>query len=108
MPSTVAGRLRRGRNSHAPSKTGGEQRSATCGYPVPAAMPPPTAKMTKAVSRVSSTTVRKRTIDSAPTSVNALAALLPITCVTMAMRIVSSTSVGMKLGVRLREGAVQR
>src|SRR3954468_316597 len=56
-------------------------------------MPIATAKITYAVSWVSRTTVRKRTIDSAPTRLNARATLSPITCVTMAIRMVSSTSV---------------
>ena len=37
--------------------------------------------------------MRKRTIDSAPTRLNARATLSPITCVTIAIRIDSSTSV---------------
>ena len=49
--------------------------------------------MTNAVSAVSRTTVLKRTIDSAPTRLNARATLSPMTCVTIAMRIDSSTSV---------------
>src|SRR5262245_12434081 len=61
-------------------------------------MPMTTAKMTNAVSRVSSTTVRKRMIASAPTRLNARAVLSPITWVTMAIRIHSSTSVEAKFG----------
>ena len=49
--------------------------------------------MTNAVSTVSRTTVLKRTIDRAPTRLNARATLSPITCVTIAMSIASSTSV---------------
>ncbi len=49
--------------------------------------------MTNAVSRVSSTSVRKRTMARAPTRLNARATLLPITSVTMAMSTDSMTSV---------------
>ena len=56
-------------------------------------MPTATEKMTNAVSCVSRTTVLNRTIDSAPTRLNARATLSPITWVTMAIRIESSTSV---------------
>jgi len=48
---------------------------------VPAAMPTINAKMTNAVSRVSSTTVRNRTSESAPTRLNARATLEPMTMV---------------------------
>ena len=58
---------------------------ATHQLPAPTAMPTTTAKITYAVSCVSRTTVRNRTIDSAPTSANARAALPPTTCVTIAM-----------------------
>ncbi len=61
--------------------------------PAPTAMPTATAKMTNAVSRVSSTTVRNRTMASAPTRLNARAMLLPMANVTMAMITVRSTSV---------------
>ena len=56
-------------------------------------MPTTTAKITNAVSRVSRTTVRKRTIDNAPTRLNARATLSPITCVTIAIKTASSTNV---------------
>ena len=55
------------------------------------------------MSRVSSTTVRNRTIDSAPTSPNARAALLPITTVTIAIRTVSSTRVLTKGATSVRD-----
>ena len=42
---------------------------------------------------MSRTTVRNRTIESAPTRLNARAMLSPITCVTIAMSTASSTSV---------------
>ena len=61
-------------------------------------MPMTTAKMTNAVSWVSRTTVRKRTMDSAPTSANARATLSPMTCVDKAMRVDSSTSVTGNVG----------
>ena len=67
--------------------------TATQKWPAPTAIPTATAAITYAVSCVSRTTVRKRTIDSAPTRLNARATLSPITCVTMAIRIASSTSV---------------
>jgi hypothetical protein len=57
------------------------------------AIPIATAKITYAVSCVSRTTVRKRTIESAPTRLNARATLSPTTCVTMAIKIESSTNV---------------
>ena len=56
-------------------------------------MPTTTAQMTNAVSCVSRTTVRKRTIESAPTRLNASATFVPMICVTIAIRIASSTSV---------------
>ena len=56
-------------------------------------MPIATAKITYAVSWVSRTTVRKRTIERAPTRLNARATLSPTTCVTIEIRIASSTSV---------------
>ncbi len=46
-----------------------------------------TAKITNAVSRVSATTVRNRTIASAPTRLNARATFSPMTWVTTAIRI---------------------
>jgi hypothetical protein len=66
--------------------------------PAPTAIPTVTAKITKAVSRVSWTMVRNRTIESAPTRLNARATLSPITWVTAAMSIVSSTRVARKEG----------
>ena len=56
-------------------------------------MPTTTAKITKAVSCVSLTTVRNRTTDSAPTRLNARATLSPMTCVAMAITVASSTRV---------------
>jgi hypothetical protein len=47
-------------------------------------MPTASAANTNAVSRVSLTTVRKRMIDSAPTSVNAVARLLRTVSITSA------------------------
>ena len=67
--------------------------NATHRFCDPVAMPTATANITNAVSRVSRTTVRKRTIDSAPTRLNARATLSPITCVTIAIRTHSKTSV---------------
>ena len=67
--------------------------SATAGWLAPTAMPTATAKITNAVSTVSRTTVLNLTIDNAPTRLNARATLSPITCVTIAIRIDSSTSV---------------
>ena len=57
------------------------------------AIPTATAKITNAVSFVSRTAVRNRTIDRAPTRLKASATLSPITCVTIAMSTQSSTSV---------------
>ena len=50
--------------------------------------------MTNAVSRVSSTTVRKRTMASAPTRLNARAMLSLMTTVTSEISTLSSRSVG--------------
>ena len=60
--------------------------SATDRWLAPAAIPTATAKITNAVSTVSRTTVLNRTIDSAPTRLNALATLSPMTCVTIAIK----------------------
>src|SRR5437868_6788697 len=67
--------------------------------PAPTPMPTTTSKITKAVSRVSSTTVRKRIMANAPARLKARATLLPMTSVTMLIRTVSSTSVVAK-GIR--------
>ena len=72
--------------------------TATHGALAPTAMPTTTARMTNAVSWVSRTTVRNRTIASAPTRLNARATLSPMTCVTIAMRMESRTSVGGNVG----------
>ena len=79
--------------NHAAAPTTTIPPSATDGWLAPTAIPTATAKMTNAVSTVSRTTVLNRTIDSAPTRLKARATLSPITCVTIAMSIESSTSV---------------
>jgi hypothetical protein len=71
-------------------------------------MPSITAKMTNAVSRVSRTTVRKRTMESVPTRLKARATLSPITWVTVAIKSVSRMSVGGKVGVTGSARCVQR
>src|SRR5688572_8756256 len=82
--------------------------TASQGLPAPTAIPTATAKITNAVSCVSRTTVRKRTIDNAPTRLNARATLSPITCVTIAIRTQSSTSVAVKDGATSLLGRVTR
>ena len=68
-------------------------RIATHRFWEPAAIPATTAKMTNAVSRVSRTTVRKRTMERAPVKLNARATLSPMTRVTMAIKTARRTSV---------------
>ena len=79
--------------NHAARPTIAMPLSATDKWLAPAAIPTATAKITNAVSTVSRTTVLNRTMESAPTRLNALATLSPMTCVTIAMRMASRTSV---------------
>ena len=67
--------------------------TATSRLKTPIDMPTATEKMTYTVSRVSRTTVRKRTIARVPTRVKAAATFSPTAMVTIAMRGASSTSV---------------
>src|SRR5689334_17461199 len=82
--------------------------TATHGWLAPTAIPTTTAKITYAVSCVSRTTVLKRTMESAPTRLKARAILSPMTCVTIAIRIVSNTSVMLKEDTTSSRGRVRR
>ena len=72
--------------------------NATTRWLAPAAMPTTTAKITKAVSCVSLTTVRNRTTDRAPTRLKARATLSPITWVAIAITPDSNTRVVKNVG----------
>ena len=95
MLSTLAHSLMQGRgqSTSEATPTRANPTRATDRWFAPAAMPTTTAKITKAVSCVSFTTVRKRTTERAPTRLKARATLSPMTCVDMAMIVESRTRV---------------